>query len=121
MIKNGLASEADIKALEAEVAAEVDDCVEFADASPKPVSVCQPSASQPASQPAGQQASQQAASRWAWVVVGHGRNVRRVPCVWCELGWVGCARPPRAARCSSAVPAKCVPVPPSPLSACCRT
>jgi pyruvate dehydrogenase E1 component alpha subunit len=36
MLKEGLATEADLKELEASVAAEVDDCVEFADASPKP-------------------------------------------------------------------------------------
>lgn len=37
MTANGLASEADIKAIEQRVAAELDDCVEYADASPKPV------------------------------------------------------------------------------------
>eukprot|EP00887_Chlorella_sp_A99_P006925 scaffold2.g6925.t1 len=36
LLDRGLASEEDIKALDASVAAEVDDCVEFADASPKP-------------------------------------------------------------------------------------
>jgi pyruvate dehydrogenase E1 component alpha subunit len=36
MLKNGLATEADIKAIEKSVAEEVDDCVEFAERSPKP-------------------------------------------------------------------------------------
>uniref|UniRef100_A0A1D2AFM8 Pyruvate dehydrogenase E1 component subunit alpha n=2 Tax=Auxenochlorella protothecoides TaxID=3075 RepID=A0A1D2AFM8_AUXPR len=36
MLKHGLASETDLAELHASVAAEVDDCVEYADASPKP-------------------------------------------------------------------------------------
>lgn len=38
MVANGLASEADIKAIEKKVQEEVEDCVEYADAAPKPVS-----------------------------------------------------------------------------------
>ena len=37
-MSNGLATEAEIKELEKQVAAEVEDCVEYADAAPKPVS-----------------------------------------------------------------------------------
>ena len=37
MLAQGLASEAEIKEIEAKVAEQVEDCVEFADASPKPV------------------------------------------------------------------------------------
>ena len=36
MLKNGLATEADIKALEKSVEEEVEDCVQFAEESPKP-------------------------------------------------------------------------------------
>lgn len=38
MVANGLATEADIKAIEKKVQEEVEDCVEYADAAPKPVS-----------------------------------------------------------------------------------
>ena len=104
MIKNGLASEADIKALEAEVAAEVDDCVEFADASPKPVSVCQPSASQPASQPVSKQASKQQAAGhgWLWVMAA-----MCVVCRACGVSWVGLGAPGRRVRRGAA--ARCRP------------
>jgi pyruvate dehydrogenase E1 component alpha subunit len=38
MVANGLATESDIKALEAKVKEEVEDCVDYAENSPKPVS-----------------------------------------------------------------------------------
>lgn len=37
MLASGLATEEDIKALEASVTEEVEDCVDYADKSPKPV------------------------------------------------------------------------------------
>ena len=74
MLAQGLASEAEIKEIEAKVAEQVEDCVEFADASPKPV---------------------RRAGWLGWLGAGAGwRLLRWLPaaaagCVWLAVGLLG--------------------------------